>query len=201
MKISSGQLHMALRAAEGYCKNAEEIEQIIIGHSVGAAAAAVASGWIPGAGGVVATGIALGFTVSMYYRICSHSNIKVSKNILKAIASVAVAEIAAYLGVIIAAELALTFIPGLGSISASVLAGIINFAMVYIAGILFLKMMTSVFKAGKDINNMTEDELKSYMKNESTKDNISSAYKEAKTVYKTAKNDKSYQQNDIHPMD
>lgn len=199
MRISSGQMHMALRSLKAYVKNAEEIEQIIISHSLAAAAFAVAAGWIPGAGGVIATGIALGFTISMYIRICSHSKISLTKNILKAIASVVIAEIAAYFAGIIAAEAILTFIPVVGNLGGIVIAGVVNFAMVYIAGLLFLKMMVSVFKANKNINSMSEEELKEFIIKQATKENIKTAYKEAKEVYKQSKDNASYNIDDIHP--
>ena len=53
------------------------------------------------------------------------------KNALKAIASVVVAEFAAYLAVIIAAEAILTFIPVVGNLGGVVIAANCNFAMVY----------------------------------------------------------------------
>ena len=167
---------------------------------LGAAAAAVASGWVPGAGGAIATGIALGFTLSMYYRLCNEMNIKLSKNKLKAIASVAIAEIAAYLVVIIAAETVLTFIPGIGSLGASALSGIVNFAMVYIAGALFLKLMLAFTSFGKDVSSMSEDELKEAMKKEADKKTIENTYKESKKIYKEAKNDSRYNKDDSSSM-
>ena len=199
MRISNGQLYMALRALKEYIEDAEGLERIIINHSLAAAAAAVAAGWIPGAGGVIATGIAMGFTISMYVRICNYSKITLKKNALKAIASVVVAEIAAYLAVIIAAEVILTFIPVVGNLGGAVIAAVLNFAMVYIAGLLFLKMIVSVFKANKDINSMSEEELKEYIKAQATKDNIKTAYKEAKEAYKQNKDDDSYKSDNIHP--
>jgi len=186
---------------KGYLANAENLEKIIVTHSLAAAGAAIASGWVTGVGGAIASGLAFGFVVSMYYKICIECNIKISKNILKALASVVVAEIAAYLGVIIAAEIALSFIPGLGNLGASFIAGVVNFGMVYVAGTLFLKMMVSVFKANGNIDNISEEELKNIMKNISTKDNIKEAYNESKSVYKDAKKDGSYNTENIKPSE
>ena len=60
-------------------------------------------------------------------------------------------------------------------------------------------MMISVFKANKDINNMREEELKEYIKAQAIKDNIKTAYKEAKEVYKHNKDNDSYKSDNIHP--
>lgn len=201
MGIESSYLRQAAYALKGAMGSTDEIEKIVINHSLGAAASAVASGWIPGVGGAVASGIGLGFTLSMYCRLCKNSNIPLNKNKLKAIASVAIAEIAAYLAVVIAAETLLTFVPGLGNLGASVIAGICNFAMVYIAGILFLKLMLSFTKKNRDIASMSVEELKSAMKCEANEDFIKDMYKEAKTVYKFAKKDSQYDKKDSDSMD
>lgn len=186
---------------KGHIANAEALEKIIITHSLAAAGAAVASGWIPGAGGAIATGVAFGFVLSMYYKICKECNIKISKNMLKTLASIVVAETAAYIGVTIVAEIALSFIPLVGTWSAAFIAGIANFGMVYVAGVLFLKMMVNVFKANIDINNISESDLENIMRNISTEDTIKKAYKESKNVYKETKDDKTYNTDDIKPSD
>lgn len=201
MGMESTFLRQAAYALKDVMGSADEIEKIVINHSLGAAASAVASGWIPGAGGLVASGIGLGFTVSMYYRLCKNSDIPLSKNKLKAIASVAIAEIAAYIVVIVAAETLLTFVPGIGNLGASVIAGICNFAMVYIAGILFLKLMLSFTKRNRDIASMSEEELKSAMKHIANGEDFNNMFKEAKSVYKSAKKDSKYDKKDSGSMD
>lgn len=192
-------LKIALMELQKHFENAEDIEKIIITHALAASAAAVASGWIPGAGGAIATGIGVGFTISMYYRICSECNIPIGKNILKALASIVIAEIAAILSVSLAAQITLSLIPGVGSLGAAALSAIINFGLVYVAGVLFLKMMVNVFDAKGGIENLSEDELKDMMKSVSTKKNIQSVYHESKGVYKKTKNDTSYKTDDIKP--
>ncbi len=199
MGMETAYLRTLAYGLKNHMGSAEEVEKIIINHSLASAASAVASGWIPGLGGAFASGMALGFVISMYYRICNECKIKLSKNILKALASVVVAEIAATLSVVLAAEIALTFIPVVGNFSASVVAGIVNFGIVYVAGALFLKMMVNVFKANVDINNLSEEELKNIMKSVTTKENIKDAYNESKNIYKDAKNDKKYSTDNIRP--
>lgn len=177
----------------------EDIIKIIVNHSLGAAAAAVASGWLPGVGGAVATGVAMGFVLSMYYRLCEEMNIKLSKNKLKAIASVAIAEIAAYLAVIMAAEAVLTLIPGL-NIGAALIAAVCNFGMVYVAGALFIKMMIAFTSGQNDVSSMSEDQLKKAMKEEADKDTIEKIYKESKKTYNDTKNNSKYDKNDSSSM-
>lgn len=194
------QLHVAARLILEYVRTTKGIERIVVTHSLAAAAAAVASGWIPGAGGVIATGIAMGFTLTMYINICKACNFTLHKNILKSIASVAIAEIVAYLAVALVVETVITFFPGL-NIGAAVIAGVINFAMVYIAGVLFLKMMANVFKANKKIDSISSNEWEDFMKKEATRENISSVYEEAKNAYKETKDDKTYKTEDIRPTE
>lgn len=201
MSMETQYLKTLVYGLKGYIKNAENVEKIIVTHSLAAAGSALASGWMTGTGGAIATGLAFGFVISMYYGICKECNISIGKNVLRALASVVVAETAAYLGVILAAELVLSFIPVVGNLSASFLAGIVNFGMVYVAGALFVKMMVNVFKAKGEIGNMTEEELKNAMKDVSTRDNIKAAYDESKDVYKQAKNDDSYNADDIKPAE
>ena len=191
MSMETQYLKTLVYGLKGYIKNAENVEKIIVTHSLAAAGSALASGWMTGTGGAIATGLAFGFVISMYYGICKECNISIGKNVLRALASV----------VILAAELVLSFIPVVGNLSASFLAGIVNFGMVYVAGALFVKMMVNVFKAKGEIGNMTEEELKNAMKDVSTRDNIKAAYDESKDVYKQAKNDDSYNADDIKPAE
>ncbi len=201
MSSESTNLRMLAYGLKGHIANTEALEKIIITHALAAATAAVASGWIPEAGGAIATGVAFGFILSMYYKICKECNIKISKNMLKTLASIVVAETAAYLAVTIAAEVALSFLPLFGNFTAAFVASIANFGMVYVAGVLFLKMMVNVFKANIDINNISESDHEDIMRNISTEDAIKKAYKESKNVYKDTKNDKTYNTDDIKPSD
>ena len=195
--MKSNNLQLAIHSLKDYIgkKEAEYIDMVIKCCALGGASSALLSGWLPGAGGAIATGIALGFTLTMYSKICKACGITLKKNILKAIASVAVSEIAAYLGAVIVLETALSLFPGIGSVGAAILSGVLNYAMIYVAGVLFLFTITKVFKAKRDkqgIENMTEEELLAYIRNEATKENIASMYEEAKKSYNTVKNDPFY---------
>lgn len=179
----------------------EQCEKTIVKHGLAAAAAAVAAGFVPGAGGVISIGICFGFVWAMYYRLAALFNIKISKNILKTIASVAVAEITAYLIIVLAATTVLTFIPGL-NIGAATLCAMVNFGMVYIAGYLYIQMLTKLFKAGKDPDQLTEDEWKNVAKATADEVDMDAVYQEAKDVHKQVKNDKEYQDyKDVDPFE
>lgn len=75
----------------------QEIADIIKFHSKGAAAAGVAAGWVPGAGGAAATVISAGFIWTMYGRINSKIGLTFSKSILKTLASGIATNLAGYL--------------------------------------------------------------------------------------------------------
>ena len=75
--------------------HSHELEEIVITHAIGAAIAAMASGWIPGAGSAVAFGIGVTFVCSMYVRLANAMGITLGKGLIRAIASAVVADLAA----------------------------------------------------------------------------------------------------------
>ena len=77
--------------------HSHELEEIVIAHAIGAAIAAMASGWIPGAGSAVAFGIGVTFVCSMYVRLANAMGITLGKGLIRAIASAVVADLAAIL--------------------------------------------------------------------------------------------------------
>jgi uncharacterized protein (DUF697 family) len=169
---------------------ASEIGDIIINHSLGAAAASAASGWIPGAGGTAALMASVGFIWSMYYRINQRMGISISKNKLKSLASAVVANIASaamslILGVV--ASTALTFIPGIGNVAASVIMAALDYGVVFAAGIMYLKMLTKLCKDSTNLNNMSESALKNAAKTVIDSEDVSKIIKDAQKEYKTAR--------------
>ena len=136
--------------------NAEsKAERIILTQSVAAATAGLASGFLPGAGAVIAVVTSTGAIWSMYYRLCQELEIKISQNILKALSSAILTNIATNLGILLVGELAASFIPGVAvAVSAAACYGI-----TYLAGYLFMKLLVDLFKAGKNPAAMTADEL------------------------------------------
>ncbi|MBR5288320.1 MAG: hypothetical protein IKU34_06990 [Clostridia bacterium] len=188
-----GMLKMAIR---GLCELArhelqkevdpERLEEIIMLHAIGAAVSAMASGWIPGAGGVVAMGIGVTFVCSMYIRLGNVLGITFSKGMIRAVASAVVADLASYVATLLAISAAVSFIPFVGSMSASTLTALANFACVYLAAIIFIKMLGALMRTGKDVGGMSEDELITAIKREKDNVDIDRAMAEAKKQFKKA---------------
>ena len=166
--------------------NSYELEDIISTHAIGAAVAAMASGWIPGTGSVVAFGIGVTFVCSMYVRLANAMGITLGKGLIRAVASAVVADLAAYIATLLTVAAAVSFIPFFGNMSASTLTAIANFACVYLAALIFIKMLGALMRSGKDISKMSQAEVISAIKRESKKTDLKGAMKEAKNQFKQA---------------
>jgi hypothetical protein len=165
----------------------EEIAEIVKSHSKGAAIAALGSAWIPGIGGTAAVTIAAGFVWSMYLRINSKIELSLSENIIKTVASGIATNLAAWAIASLAISTALSFLPGLGNVGASAIMCGTCYALTLASGFVYLKILTRVFKAGKDPTSMTADDLKEVAKEVVQNEDIKAFMKEAKEEYKAAK--------------
>lgn len=164
---------------------AEEIEEIINIHSIGSAASGLAAGWIPGAGGVAAVMASAGFIWSMYYRINKRLGIPIAKTIVKSLASAILTNLAGAAitlvgGAIVATALSLT---GVGNVASSLIMAGLNYAVVMVSGIIYLKLLTGLFRAGKDPTNISFEELKSEADNVIRHENINQMLKDSKNEY------------------
>ena len=165
--------------------NVDEIAEIVQGHAVATAVSAAASGVIPGAGGAIALGIACASTITMYGRLASAMGVRLNNGLIKAVASAVVADLAASVAATVAAAAAISFIPAVGNMASAALVGITNYGFVYLAGLIFIKM---VAKLGVTrIESMTEHEMKEAAKGIQSEIDIKSAMKEAKASYKANK--------------
>lgn len=145
-------LRMLAHALVKYYPNAENTEKIIIQCATAAAVADVLPSAIPGLA-VPATIVAcFGAVWVMYGRLCSELGITLQKKILKLLARAALANIAANLGGAIAALIAGMFVPG-GSIVASAITA---FATIYLAGIIFLKLILNMAETSSDIHSFSD---------------------------------------------
>lgn len=162
---------------------AADIAKIISVHALGAAATGAAMGWIPGVGSFVArTAGVTAFIWTMYVRISGRLEIKLSKNKLKFLGSVILSDLTASVGSI-AAVSAISLIPGIGSVSAALLAAGANYAMITAAGVLYLKLMSSLIGEGIDVSAMSDEELKARMKKVVDEQNVKKMMKEAQSEY------------------
>ena len=162
----------------------QEIADIIKFHSKGAAAAGVAAGWVPGAGGAAATAIAAGFIWTMYGRINSKIGLTFSKSILKTLASGIATNLASFLVGSLVLNAVFSFIPGLGNIAASAIAGGVCYAITLASGIVYLKILTNIFSAGVDPTSVDIDTLKNMANDIASDMNMKEIYEEAKEEVK-----------------
>lgn len=157
------------------------IESIITQHATGAAATALGAGIMtftfPAAGALVDTLVSTGIIWSMYSRVSRELNIPMSKNLLKTLGSACLTNIVANLGGALLLELVATCIPVVGVAAAAAIC----YAITYLAGYLFIKLLVSVFKAGKRPDEMTEDELAGISKTVCAETNCEQIFKRAQT--------------------
>lgn len=167
---------------------AEEIEEIINVHAIGSAAAGLAAGWVPGAGGTAALMASAGFIWSMYYRINKKIGISLSKTVVKSLGAAILTNLAGSAlalvgGTIIATALSFT---GIGNAVSSLIMAGLNYAVVLVSGIIYLKLLVSLFKAGNDPASMSADQLKSAADDIIHNEDVSQMLKDAKEAYKKA---------------
>ncbi|MFZ5564265.1 MAG: hypothetical protein ACOZBW_09445 [Thermodesulfobacteriota bacterium] len=164
-----------------------EIADIVKFHSKGAAIAGVAGGWIPGVGGTAAVVVSAGFVWTMYGKINGKIDLPLSENIIKSVASGVATNLASYAIGSIAISTAFSFLPGVGNVGASVIVGGVCYALTLASGLVYLKILTNVFKAGNAPTSMTADEIKKVAKAVVENEDIKAVMKEAKEAYKVAK--------------
>ena len=162
----------------------QEIADIVKFHSAGAAAAAVASGWVPGFGGLAAVGINAGFIWTMYGRINSKIGLPFSENVVKSIATGIATNLAAgFTGSLVLSTL-FSFIPGIGSVGASVIVGGTCYALTLASGFVYLKLLTKLFLSRQDPAQMDLDSLKDAASQVIASENIKDIISNAKAGYK-----------------
>lgn len=167
--------------------DAENIAEIVIEHALIGAASGAAAAIVPGAGALIATGVAGSAVLAMYVRLSKELGITFGDGILKALASGLVADLSATVLANLGLAAAVSFIPGVGSASAGLLAAIANYGMVYLAAIIFINMLAALMGSGKDPSKMSESELKKAAKKASSNIDKKSILKEAKRQYKNNK--------------
>jgi uncharacterized protein (DUF697 family) len=164
-----------------------EIAEIVKFHSKGAAAAALASAWIPGAGGTVAVTISAGFIWSMYGRIGEKIGLPFGSNVLKSLASGVATNLASAIVGTIVLSTALSLIPGLGSIGASVIGGATCYALTLASGYIYLKIMTKIFQGRVNLSTVSEEDLKEMAASAAKESDVQEVIKSAKADFHTRK--------------
>ena len=164
-----------------------DIADIIKFHSKGAAIAGVGTGWIPGAGGTAAMVVMAGFIWTMYGRINDKIDLPISENIIKSVASGVATNLAAYAAASLIASTVVSLFPGLGSVGAAIIDGAMCYTLTLASGFVYLKILTKIFKEGKDPISFTVENLKKVAKDVIENEDIKAVIKEAKESYKAAK--------------
>ena len=161
-----------------------QIADIVKFHSKGAAAAAVGSACIPGAGGTAAILASAGFIWSMYARIGSEINLPMSENILKTLGSGVATNLASGMAASWVMSSVFSLFPGIGSIGASVVMGGTCYALTLASGYVYLKIMTALFISGVDPTKMSEQELNNMAKNIANDSDVKDVMNTARQAYK-----------------
>lgn len=113
--------------------------------------------------------------------------IRLGETVIKALACTVLTNLVSVVGVNLSASAALSFIPGLGSISAGLIAAAVDFCYVYIAGIVYIKLIAKLLEKNKKFECMTEEELKKAAKEAGKSVNMKKAFRETKEVFKKSK--------------
>lgn len=164
---------------------AQDLAEIVKKHALGAAASGLGVAWIPGVGSTAAMLSMTGFIWSMYFRINYRIGLKFSKVMLKTLASAVMSNLAqGALSVIGATVVAgLLSLTGAGNVFASAIMAALDYSVVMVGGILYLKLLTGLFGAGSDPNHMSEKELVVAMEDVIHNENISDMLKASKKEY------------------
>ena len=139
-----------------------EITKIVESHALGAAAAGLGAGWIPGVGGTAALVASAGFVWSMYYRINKEIGISLSKSILKSVATAIITNLGASYVAQLLVSAAFSFIPGLGTIGAAVTTGAVVYATTVVSGLVYLKVIAMLEKSGKNISETSKENMERF---------------------------------------
>lgn len=167
--------------------DSEKLADIVVNHAAAAGVSAMATGVLPGVGSIIASAIAVGAIWTMYVRIGKYLHLTLSKDLWKAIASAVLANIVTQLAGVLALELAIGFIPGASIIA----AGVINFGITYVAGLIFLKALTEIFRTGQNPETMTKEQMKAQFDSTTQSVNVKSAFSEAKSTFNQMNKDGS----------
>ena len=171
-------------ALKAHYKGAEEAEQIIMNCALVAAGAAAVGGIIPILALPSLIVSCVGAVWTMYIKVCKCLGIPIKDNILKVLASAALSNIATNLISVFAVDIITTIIPGVGSLANAAA----TFACIYLAGLMFMKMLIFFAKQGKvgdNLGTLSEKELKNSIRQQTpTKEEAKQAGTSFKESYK-----------------
>ncbi len=156
--------------------SSEELADCVIDHAAAAGLAAIAGSVLPGVGAGIATAVTTVAVWRMYIKMAKIIGTTLKEKTLKVIASAAISNIAMNTAVM----LVVSFLPVVGTVA----CGVINFASVYIAGLIFLTTLTRLFKVRReDINDISNEEWAENVKEAIENINMKKITKEAISLF------------------
>ena len=176
-----------------------EIANVVKLHSKGAGVAGLAAGWAPGVGSTLAVATAVGFVWTMYGRINNKLGVPIGKNILKTVASALCTNLAASMAATFVGSTLASLVPGLGSVAAAGINGAMVFALTWVSGLVYLKLLTLLAVKHVSFESLSAEEMKATMKEVVAGENIKSLLKEAKNLF--ARQRESGELNDVNASD
>ena len=141
---------------------AEDLADIVMKHALGAAAAGLGMAWLPGAGSTASMVAMTGFIWSMYFRINHRIGLKMSKVMVKSIASGMLSNMAqAAISIVgYAALSSVLSLTGIGALLSSAMMAALDYAIVLVGGVIYLKCLNGLFSVGKNPEDMSQEEIK-----------------------------------------
>lgn len=183
MKIQSSQLKVLIRGLNDHYKHAEDTEKVIINCALVAAGADAVGGAIPVLAIPAFITSCIGAVWVMYGQLCTTLGISLKENALKLLARAALANIAANLGGVLLTSIAAMVVPG----ASIVVSAVMTFVVVYLAGIVFLRMILRMAEKSRDPRSFSDIDLeemkKTIKKTKLTKEDLEGA-KQAYTSHK-----------------
>ena len=167
----------------------QDLAEIVKIHALGAAASGVGVAWLPGVGSTAALAAIVGFIWSMYFRINYRLGLKFSKVAVKSLASAILSNLMQAVlstvgSVALATVLSLT---GFGNGAASLIMAALDYSVVMVGGILYLKLLNGLMGAGKNPEEMLPQEIEIKMDEVMKGENIESLLKSESRSYKAGR--------------
>lgn len=166
-----------------------DLAEIVKAHALGAAASGVGVAWLPGVGSAAALTAMVGFIWSMYFRINYRLGLKFSKVAMKSLASAVLSNlmqgaISVVGSIALATVLSLT---GIGNAASSLIMAALDYSVVMVGGILYLKLLNGLMGAGNDPSEMTPQEIEIKMEDIMRGENIEALLKSESRSYKAGR--------------
>ncbi|MBQ3574182.1 MAG: hypothetical protein IJA26_00805 [Clostridia bacterium] len=172
----------------------DEVAKIVNQHGAASAAAAIAA-LCPGAGPTVCMVAQTALVYTMYVRMNHALNIPFGKNVMKALASAVISNLVSNVGTFVLSLVGatvLSFIPVVGNCASSLIMVAMGYATVMIAGLCYAKAILAMTKSGKNVEEMSEEEIKQAVKDEMDNRDLKEDVKAFSNAYKQGRKDGTF---------